>query len=95
MRATGIIRHVDNLGRVVLPKGLRKTFGIEYGDGMEVYVDGDTIILQKHVPGCEFCAETVDLVDFGNVKVCCNCIHDMYDKMCEVYKTTNVETTNV
>ncbi|CAM5794762.1 AbrB/MazE/SpoVT family DNA-binding domain-containing protein [Brevibacillus borstelensis] len=55
MKATGIVRKIDHLGRVVLPKELRTTLKINEGDPMEVYVNGETIVLRKYSPGCTLC----------------------------------------
>lgn len=55
MKATGIVRKVDELGRIVLPKELRRTLGIGEKDPMEIYTDGKGIILRKYAPGCAFC----------------------------------------
>ena len=55
MKATGIVRKVDELGRLVLPIELRRTMGIDIKDPVEVFVDGDRIVLQKYQPGCVIC----------------------------------------
>lgn len=55
MKATGMVRKVDNLGRVVLPIELRRNLDIDLKDPLEIYVDGDTIILKKYEPACIFC----------------------------------------
>lgn len=53
MKSTGIVRKVDDLGRVVIPKELRRTLGIDLKDPLEIYIDGDQIILQKYQPNTE------------------------------------------
>jgi len=58
MKATGIVRKVDELGRVVVPIELRRTMGIAEGDALEIFVNGDQIILRKYAPGCVLCGET-------------------------------------
>ena len=55
MKSTGFVRKVDNLGRIVLPVELRKRFEIDIKDPMEIYVDGEQIILKKYEPACVFC----------------------------------------
>jgi len=55
MKATGIVRKVDNLGRIVLPIELRRTLNIETKDSIEIYVDGEDVILKKYEPACTFC----------------------------------------
>ncbi|MNM64182.1 Transition state regulatory protein AbrB [compost metagenome] len=74
MKATGIVRKMDDLGRVVIPSELRRTLGIEEKDGLEIFVEGDRIILQKYAPGCTFCgdAEGIDYL-FGK-PVCGVCV---------------------
>ena len=74
MKSTGIIRKVDELGRVVLPIELRNRFSISEKDPMEIFVDGPYIILKKHEPFCIFCESTKNLVDFQGKLVCEKCI---------------------
>ncbi|QTH46539.1 AbrB/MazE/SpoVT family DNA-binding domain-containing protein [Cohnella sp. LGH] len=64
MKATGIVRRVDDLGRVVIPKELRRTLGVAEGDPLEIFVDGDRIILQKYVPGCVITGSQDDLIAY-------------------------------
>lgn len=72
MKATGIIRRVDDLGRIVLPKELRQTMGIRTGDPMEIYTAADNIILCKYAPGCVFCGNT-DAKEVRGVRICERC----------------------
>lgn len=74
MKWTGIVRKVDELGRIVLPKELRSTMEIHYRDGLEIYVEGETIVLKKYIPSCVFCGSTGDLVSYRGKKVCRECI---------------------
>jgi transcriptional pleiotropic regulator of transition state genes len=73
MKATGIVRKVDQLGRVVLPIELRRTLDVAEKDALEIFVDGDAIMLKKHVPGCVFCSNVDKLIDFQGRKVCKDC----------------------
>ena len=67
MKSTGIVRKVDELGRIVLPIELRRTMGIDVKDALEIYVEGDTIMLRKYEPSCVFCGNAKDIVNFkGN-----------------------------
>ena len=77
MKSTGVVRRVDELGRLVLPMELRKTFGIDDKDSVEIYTDGDLIILKKHEPACIFCGEARDVVSFKGKNVCKNCIKEL------------------
>jgi len=73
MRATGIVRKVDELGRIVLPKELRTSFEIGEGDGLEIYVDGETIILKKYAPDCTFCGDAKDVTNYKGKNICKSC----------------------
>ena len=61
MKSTGIVRKVDELGRIVLPKELRQTLNINERDPIEIFVDNSSIILQKYEPACMFCNNTNDI----------------------------------
>lgn len=72
MKDTGMIRNIDPLGRVVIPKELRKNLGIEKCDPIEIFTDGSKIVLQKHQTGCIFCGEITENV-FKGKYVCSAC----------------------
>lgn len=74
MKATGIVRKVDDLGRVVLPIELRRNLGIDIKDPLEIYVDGDQVILKKYEPTCIFCGEGKDIKSFDGKNICPSCI---------------------
>lgn len=73
MKSTGIVRRVDELGRVVLPIELRRVLDIVEKDSMEIYVDGERIILRKYVPACVFCGEGNQVQHFRGKNVCHGC----------------------
>ncbi len=73
MKATGIIRKVDELGRVVIPIEIRNQFNIVEKDPIEIYVDSSSIVLKKYEPNCIFCGNTENLVEYNNKLVCNNC----------------------
>ena len=77
MKSTGIIRKVDELGRVVIPIELRRTLGISEKDGLEIYVDEDRIILRKLETACIFCGSTENVVEFKEKMICQACIADL------------------
>lgn len=81
IKATGIVRNVDELGRLVLPKELRNTMQIQPGDPLEIYVEEDRIILTKYQPTCVFCGSSDDLADFGDKKVCKACVEAMKSQL--------------
>lgn len=74
MKSTGIVRKVDELGRIVLPIEMRRTLGIEEKDTLEIYVEGDNIILRKYQDACVFCGSVKDIVSFKGRNVCPECI---------------------
>ena len=73
MKSTGIVRKVDELGRVVIPIELRRTLGIEIKDALEIYVDGEKIILKKYEPACVFCSNADDVKQHMGKNVCQEC----------------------
>jgi transcriptional pleiotropic regulator of transition state genes len=77
MKSTGIVRKVDELGRVVLPIELRRTLDIEEKDALEIYVDGATVILKKYVPACIFCDNADNIKVFKGKNICSNCLKEM------------------
>ncbi len=77
MKATGIVRPVDPLGRVVIPVELRRNLGIKTDDSLEIFVDGDYIMLKKYEPACVFCGNVKDVVSVHGKNICRNCIEEM------------------
>jgi len=73
MKSTGIVRKVDELGRIVLPIELRRTLGIDEKDPLEIYVDQERIILKKYQPACIFCGNASDNRLFHGKNVCREC----------------------
>ncbi len=74
MKATGIVRKVDELGRVVLPKELRTTMDIQEGTPLEIYTEGDAIVFKLYKPGCYFCGNTNIKIHFGGKPICRACV---------------------
>lgn len=79
MKATGIVRKVDELGRVVLPIELRNKFNISVKDPMEIFVDGSSIILKKYEPNCVFCGNKKNLNNYKDKLVCNKCLKNLCD----------------
>ena len=77
MKSTGMVRKLDNLGRIVLPIEMRKTMGIELKDAIEIFADGSNIVLRKYEAGCIFCGEARDTVLFRGKRVCKRCCEMM------------------
>ena len=76
MKSTGIVRKVDELGRIVLPIELRRTLDIAERDELEIYLDDDKVVLKKYEPSCIFCGSSCGLVSYHGRKVCMECIEN-------------------
>lgn len=77
MKSTGITRQVDELGRFVLPIEIRRALDINVRDALEIFTDENRIILQKYHPACFFCSNADDLVNFGNKRICHECLEKL------------------
>lgn len=77
MKSTGIVRNIDELGRIVVPKEIRKKLGIANTDPVEIYVDGDKIILTKYIPVCHFCSGSENIVEYKGKQICKSCIEEL------------------
>ena len=80
MKSTGIVRKVDELGRIVLPIELRRTLDIEEKDSLEIYMDGPSIVLKKFQPACIFCGDSRDIVSYKGKNICNVCLSDLNGK---------------
>jgi len=74
MKATGVVRRMDGLGRIVIPKEIRKTFDIDRNQGLEIFVDGQDIIISKYFEKCIFCGGMDELTPFDEKLICYDCI---------------------
>jgi len=77
MKSTGIVRKVDELGRVVLPIELRRNLNISEKDSLEIYVDGNSVILKKYEPDCIFCGNARDVINFKGKNICSHCLKEL------------------
>lgn len=74
MKSTGIVRKVDELGRIVLPIELRRTLDIAERDALEIFVSEETIILKKFQPTCIFCDSAKNIINYKGKNICSGCI---------------------
>ncbi|MBQ2806859.1 MAG: AbrB/MazE/SpoVT family DNA-binding domain-containing protein [Clostridia bacterium] len=74
MKSTGVVRKVDELGRIVLPISIRQTMDINEKDPLEIFIDENRIILQKYHPACVFCNNADRIVYFNNKRICEDCL---------------------
>ena len=79
MKSTGIVRKVDELGRIVLPIEMRRTLDIAEKDALEIYVEGSSVILRKYKPSCIFCDTSKDVTEFKGKNVCPKCLKELKD----------------
>lgn len=77
MKATGITRRVDSLGRVVVPKELRRALEIENPVCLEMYIEGELIYMKKHFPPCFFCDSTENVQEYRDKLICSNCLDNI------------------
>jgi transcriptional pleiotropic regulator of transition state genes len=77
LKPAGVVRKVDQLGRIVLPKSLRKRYQMNEGDPVEILVQGEHIILERYRPRCVFCTSMEEVGDFKERYVCAACLKDM------------------
>lgn len=81
MKSTGIVRKVDELGRIVLPIELRRTLDIAEKDSLEIYVDEDSIVLKKYEPACIFCGNAKNISNYKGKNICPTCLKDIKKKL--------------
>jgi transcriptional pleiotropic regulator of transition state genes len=77
MKSTGVVRRVDELGRIVIPIELRRTLDIAEKDALEIYVDGEQIILKKYEPACIFCGDARDVTNYRGKNICKKCMTEL------------------
>lgn len=77
MKTTGVIRQLDALGRIVLPIELRRTLDIGPKDMLEIFVEGDSVLLRKYEPNCLFCGSSRGLVSYREKMICSDCLKAM------------------
>ena len=77
LKSTGVVRKVDELGRIVIPIELRRTMGIEEKDALEIYVDNEKIILKKYEPACIFCGNAKNVQNYKGKNICSSCLTEI------------------
>ena len=77
MKSTGIVRRIDELGRIVLPIEIRKTLDLSSKDAVEIFVDGNSIILEKYEPTCIFCGSAEKTQKYEGKRICSNCLENL------------------
>ena len=77
MKSTGIIRKVDDMGRIVLPIELRRSLEIDDGTPLEIYVEGESIVLKPSKEVCIFCGSSQKVQQFKGRCVCDSCREEL------------------
>ncbi len=77
MKSLGIVRKLDELGRIVLPIETRKRLELSPGDGVEIFVERDRVILKKYEPACIFCGNADDVINYNDKKICRRCLDEL------------------
>lgn len=77
MKSTGIVRRIDELGRIVLPIELRRTLDIGERETMEIFVEGSSVVLKKYRPTCIFCDSAKDIAIFKGKNICPKCLSEL------------------
>ena len=77
MKSLGIVRRIDELGRIVLPVETRKRLELEPKDPVEIFVERDRIVLKKYEPVCVFCGSAGDAIVWKDKRVCRRCLEGM------------------
>lgn len=77
MKATGILRKIDGLGRIVIPMEIRNKLNISENDPLEIHVEGTSIVLKKYEPDCTFCGSSKNVVEFKDKIVCEKCLKEL------------------
>ena len=95
MKSTGVVRRVDELGRIVIPIELRRTLDIAEKDALEIYVDGEQIILKKYEPACIFCGDARDVINYKGKNICQNCLQQIRDNIREFIPLNSLNKKNV
>ena len=80
MRSLGIVRNLDQLGRFVIPKETRKMLNLNGGDPVEIFTDGDKIIIKKYNPGCQCCGNMENIKEYKGIKICKKCLNELNNK---------------
>lgn len=86
VKSTGIVRKVDELGRIVIPIELRRNLDIDEKDSLEIYVEDDQIILKKYTPACAFCSNAGGITVFKGRNICSDCLAELSEMQREAVR---------
>lgn len=81
MKSTGMVRKVDELGRIVLPAEIRQSMDIKVKDSIEIFTDNERIVLQKYSPSCIFCNNVDNIILFREKRICAECLQTLKNQI--------------
>lgn len=77
MKSLGVVRNIDELGRITVPIEIRRKMDLNPGDGVEMFTDNNRLVLQKYAPSCIFCGEADNIISYKDKKICASCLEEM------------------
>ncbi len=80
IKLSGIVRKIDELGRIVIPVELRRTLHVDVNDAFEIYTDDERVYLKKYTPACVFCHSSQETSHFKRKIICKNCLYELLDE---------------
>lgn len=80
MKENGLVREVDDMGRIVLPKELLKYLNMENVKAVQIFVENNSIVLKKYNPGCIFCNNVDNTIRYKGQYICKDCLKDMEER---------------
>jgi len=80
VKSVGIVRKIDELGRIVLPIELRRTLDLKEKDSVEIIAEGESIVLRKYQPNCIFCENSKNLIEYKGKLVCSRCVASLLEQ---------------
>lgn len=80
MKATGVLRKIDGLGRIVIPMEIRNKLDISTNDPLEIHVEGTQIVVKKFEPDCTFCGSSKNVIEYKGKNICQKCLEELKQK---------------
>lgn len=77
MNATGVLRKIDGLGRIVIPMEIRNKLDISQNDPLEIHVEGSQIVIKRYEPDCTFCGSSKNVVEYKGKNICDKCLNEL------------------
>ena len=78
MKPTGAIVSIDEMGRILIPKPIRKMYDMQFGDKFEIFAEKDSLVMKKYMQGCTFCGSYDDVIEYKDKNICVNCAKELF-----------------